>query len=279
MLSYRDMVSDKKRRPLIVAHRGAWTAGPENSLLAIRRALDAGHHIVEIDIQESADGELFLMHDETLERMTAEAGPAAARTMAELSSFRLREGAGGKGAALSDEVIPTLAEVLALAEGRGYLDLDVKHSHLIEQVAAKAADLGAASRVNVKFPLRNREDLARLRQIEANTGVMVMPMLRLMAQNWREAVALVAECGAAITEVKFDSLDTLCAAADQLKQGGTSVWVNTLDPVCSAGLSDSRAEHEPDAIWGVLIEAGVSVFQTDIPDHLARWINRKGLVA
>ncbi|WP_186424559.1 glycerophosphodiester phosphodiesterase family protein [Pannonibacter sp. I15F10I1] len=279
MLNYRDFVARKNRQPLIVAHRGAWTTGPENSLLAIRGAFDAGHQIVEIDIQESADGILFLMHDDTLERMTGETGAASDRTMAELASFRLRERDGGSDSAASDEPVPALAQVLAQAEGRGFLDLDVKHPHLIEKVAETAAELGAAARVNVKFPLRTAEDLARLRHIEATTGVMVMPMLRLTVETWADDVARVLESGAVMTEMKFDSLDTLRAAAGQLNAGGTSVWVNTLDPVCSAGLSDSRAAHEPDAIWGVLVEAGASVFQTDIPDLLSAWIKRRGVAA
>ena len=278
-MSYRDFVARKNRKPLIVAHRGAWTVGPENSLLAIRRAFDAGHQIVEIDIQESADGILFLMHDDTLDRMTGQSGVAAAQTMATLAGLRLREGDGGADAPVSKEPVPTLAQVLALADGRGYLDLDVKHASLMETVARMAADCGAAERVNVKFPLATAEDLARLRHIEATTGVMVMPMLRLKADTWAEDAARVLESGAVITEVKYDSLDTLRLAAGVLNAGGTSVWVNTLDPVASAGFRDSLALEDPDAIWGVLVDAGVSVFQTDIPDHLERWINRQGEAA
>jgi glycerophosphoryl diester phosphodiesterase len=272
VLSYRAHVARPGRLPLIVVHRGAWTEGPENSLQAIGRAFDAGHSIVEVDVQESADGVLFLMHDDTLDRMTGGTGPAAARTMADLSALRLRQGAGGPDAALSDQPIPTLDAVLALTAGRGYLDLDVKVPALIERVAEAAAAAGAADRVDVKFPLRGPEDLARIARIEAATGVMAMPMSRVTADDWTETVARVIDSGAVLTEMKFDTLDTLAAAAGRLSGAGVSVWVNTLDPVSCAGLTDSRALADPDAVWGRLVEAGVSVIQTDVPADLARWL-------
>lgn len=272
MLSYRAHVARPGRPPLIVVHRGAWTEGPENSLLAIDRAFDAGHSIVEVDVQESADGVLFLMHDTTLDRMTGAAGQAAGRTMAELSALRLREGAGGDMAKTSDQTIPTLGAVLARTAGRGYLDLDVKLPDQIERVAEAAAAAGAADRVAVKFPLRGPDDLGRIARIEAATGVMAMPMTRVTGDDWPEVTARVIASGAVLTEMKFDRLDTLATAAARLSAAGVSVWVNTLDPVASDGLTDTRALADPDAVWGRLVAAGVSIFQTDVPAALARWI-------
>ena len=68
-MKYIDHIADPTRPCAIVAHRGAWHQAPENSLAAIENAIAAGYDIVEVDIRQSADGGLFLLHDDTLERM------------------------------------------------------------------------------------------------------------------------------------------------------------------------------------------------------------------
>lgn len=57
-------------RPLVVAHRGASAYAPENTLSAIDKAADMGFRWVENDVQRTKDGELVIMHDDTLKRTT-----------------------------------------------------------------------------------------------------------------------------------------------------------------------------------------------------------------
>lgn len=57
-------------RPLVVAHRGASAYAPENTLAAIDKAADMGFRWVENDVQRTKDGELVIMHDDTLTRTT-----------------------------------------------------------------------------------------------------------------------------------------------------------------------------------------------------------------
>lgn len=56
----------------VVGHRGAAALWPENTLPAFRAARDAGAVMIEFDVQQSADGELFVFHDHTLERLCGE---------------------------------------------------------------------------------------------------------------------------------------------------------------------------------------------------------------
>ncbi|MGF1659734.1 MAG: glycerophosphodiester phosphodiesterase family protein [Rubrimonas sp.] len=101
------------------AHRGLHdrAAGRvENSRAAADAAARAGY-AVEIDVQLSSDGEAMVFHDATLERLTGAAGPLRARSAAELSRLPLRDGA---------ETIPTLAEILAVLDGRTPLVVEVK---------------------------------------------------------------------------------------------------------------------------------------------------------
>ena len=59
-----------KNYVLAVAHRGAWSQAPENSLLAVQRCIDLGIDIAEIDVRLTKDGHLVLMHDLTVNRTT-----------------------------------------------------------------------------------------------------------------------------------------------------------------------------------------------------------------
>ena len=94
-----------------IAHRALHDIAqgrPENSVEAIRAAIDAGYGI-EIDLQPSSDGEAMVFHDYDLARLTVQDGPVCGHDAAALGALPLRHGQSG---------IPTLAEVLALVDGR-----------------------------------------------------------------------------------------------------------------------------------------------------------------
>jgi len=71
----------------IIGHRGARGVAPENTVPAIRHAVEVGAQAVEIDLHASADGQLVVIHDPTLERTTDGSGPVEARSAAELGTF------------------------------------------------------------------------------------------------------------------------------------------------------------------------------------------------
>lgn len=102
-----------------IAHRAyhdKTTGRPENSLAAVRAAVDAGYGI-EIDLQLSSDGVPMVFHDENLDRLTGSTGPLATRTATALAAIPLRHGAEG---------IPTLMQVLDTIAGRVPLLIEIK---------------------------------------------------------------------------------------------------------------------------------------------------------
>ena len=102
---------------LPLAHRALHGAGrPENSLAAVKAAVEAGYGI-EVDVQPSADSIAMVFHDYALDRLTEETGPVAQRPAAELSAIPLKQ---------TDERIPTLAEVLEAVAGRVPLLIEIK---------------------------------------------------------------------------------------------------------------------------------------------------------
>ena len=102
--------------PIIEAHRGASDECPENTLSAFRRAVELGAASIELDIHETKDGELVVMHDETVERTTRGKGRLAALTLAELRNL---DCGAWKHARFAGERIPTLAEALELGRVHG----------------------------------------------------------------------------------------------------------------------------------------------------------------
>jgi glycerophosphoryl diester phosphodiesterase len=94
------------RKTLIASHRGGLFLWPENSARAFRETARLAVEQAECDVHLSADGEVVVMHDATLDRTTDARGPVAARSAAELAAVRVRGTAG--------EAPPTLAEYLAI---------------------------------------------------------------------------------------------------------------------------------------------------------------------
>ena len=101
--------------PLIIAHRGASADEPENTLLAFQRAIEQGAQMIELDLDQSADGHVIVMHDATLERTTNLRGRVADMSLADI-----RQADAGKG-----ERVPTLDEVLDLTLGKARLYLEI----------------------------------------------------------------------------------------------------------------------------------------------------------
>lgn len=99
------------------AHRGLWDAeSPENSLSAVKKAVDAGYGI-EFDIHLTRDGQVVVFHDDTLTRMCGMDGRIEQMTYAELCELRLLG---------TDERIPLLTELLELVDGRVPLLVELK---------------------------------------------------------------------------------------------------------------------------------------------------------
>jgi glycerophosphoryl diester phosphodiesterase len=118
--------------PLLVGHRGSRTRHAENTLEAIAAGAAAGATAVEIDARPCKSGEVVVMHDPTLERVTGgrDRRAIAALSLAELSRVEL---AGG-------ERVPTLAEVLALCRAvRVALNVELKRDVPARLAATRAA--------------------------------------------------------------------------------------------------------------------------------------------
>jgi glycerophosphoryl diester phosphodiesterase len=104
-----------KNRPLVLGHRGARHAAPENTLTAFDLALAEGADGVELDVRASRDGTLWVYHDPDLEI------EGRLRPVKELSALEIRNARSG------DSQIPTLDEVFSWQDRTGaFLNVEVK---------------------------------------------------------------------------------------------------------------------------------------------------------
>jgi len=123
---------------LLQAHRAGDRPGAaENSLGAIEASLADGAVFFEIDVAETADGVLVLMHDRTVERTTNGEGRVTEMTAAEFAELRLEDLEGTE----LPEAPPTLAAALEALDGRGIAQIDLKGIDIATIAAAiEAAD-------------------------------------------------------------------------------------------------------------------------------------------
>jgi glycerophosphoryl diester phosphodiesterase len=109
--------------PLNLGHRGASAAAPANTLAAFRLALELGADGFELDVQLTADNELVVMHDYSVDHTTDGSGLVQQKTLAELKKLD----AGVRFAPrFAGERIPTLREVFAMAGKGPCINVEIK---------------------------------------------------------------------------------------------------------------------------------------------------------
>ncbi|WP_375450739.1 glycerophosphodiester phosphodiesterase family protein [uncultured Devosia sp.] len=270
-MSYIDYIADPARDCAIVAHRGAWHGAPENSLAAIENAIAIGANIVELDVRRSADGELFLMHDNTLKRMVGTDRHAESCTMAELQAMLLRQDDGGDHRLSTDQRIPTLRQALELVRGRIFADLDLKDRRLFAEVAACARAMGAASHVDLKAAVMTADNIAWVRAQDI-ADLPFMAMTHFSADTLGQTLSVLSQLQPFMSEIRFDDLKTIADNRQAFQRAGMALWVNTLDQPGSGQWTDTAALADPDRIWGRLIDAGIGAIQTDQPSALKAYL-------
>lgn len=151
---------EKEGATLVSAHRGGYRAGlPENALETMRATMDAAPAILEVDVAASADGVLYLMHDDTLERTTTGDGAADGLPFAAIEQLYLEDREG-----VRTTFRPTrLDAALAFARERTILSIDFKRSAKFEAVVAAIRAAGAEKRVIlIAYTLGAAQKLHRL---------------------------------------------------------------------------------------------------------------------
>lgn len=149
-------ISTSDQEVVVIAHRGAAGARPENTLAAMRHAVEVGADWVEIDVQETADGEVVVMHDSDFMKLAGNPIKIWEATLPDLAGIDIGS---WYDPAYADERVPTLAEALETVRDRSNLlielkyyghdvDLEAKTIAIVEQ--ANMADQVAT--MSLKYP-------------------------------------------------------------------------------------------------------------------------------
>jgi glycerophosphoryl diester phosphodiesterase len=107
---------------LRIAHRGYSAKYPENTILAFTKAIEAGVDMIELDLHSSRDDELVVIHDDSIDRTSDGRGRVAELTLTDLRKYNFNNGMTNCGFV----GIPTLAEVIELADNRVLLNIEIK---------------------------------------------------------------------------------------------------------------------------------------------------------
>ncbi len=118
----------------LCAHRGAMATHPENTIPAFQAAIDAGAHMIEFDVALTADNELVVIHDATVDRTTDGTGRVNDLTFQEI---RRLDAGGWKSEEFAGERIPTLDEVLEMMPVNIWLNVHLKGDDILGSMVAE----------------------------------------------------------------------------------------------------------------------------------------------
>jgi glycerophosphoryl diester phosphodiesterase len=120
---------DVEKPPTIIAHRGASKLAPENTISSFKEAFLHGAKMVELDVQQTKDGKLVIMHDDSVDRTTNGKGKISDLTLEEIKSLD----AGSKfSPKYAGEKVPTLEEVFEWAKGKVRVDVEIKDTKQLD---------------------------------------------------------------------------------------------------------------------------------------------------
>ena len=249
------------RYVVVVAHRGDWRNYPENSLPAIESVIRMGVDMMELDLKMTKDSVLVLCHDGTIDRTTTGSGPVSKYTYEELQQFDLKR---GHGIGIPGLKMPTLRQALEVCKDRITVNVDQGYDYY-DQVLAITEELGMTDQVLIK----SGRPLAEVRRklSEHPHNMMYMPVI---------SVAEPAKMGT------FDGY--VAAQPPQLAyelcfgELNDNVRVNTIWGSLCGEYDDDRAfdSPDPDAVYGPILDLGTSIIQTDRPEFLIRYLEKKG---
>ena len=119
---------------VVMAHRGASAEAPENTMAAFQLAIECGADWIELDVQESADGEVIVMHDSDFMKQSRNPLKVWEANRNQLADIDIGSWFDHS---FSDQRVPTLAEVLELCRDRVGVNIELKYYGHEDQLEAR----------------------------------------------------------------------------------------------------------------------------------------------
>ena len=215
--------------PLIIAHRGASTLAPENTLAAFQRAMDAGVDGIEFDVRLTKDGVPVVYHDSSLQRIAGTKGRVIQYTSSELSGFDVGSWFNRKRPEAADPEfarlrIPTLRETLRSLEsfdGLVYIELKCREEdveRLARAVCGEIRESPLLARIVVKSFKLTAIPHVRAMLTDVRTAALFAPKVRSLLRKSKHILDLTEEVGADEISVHY-TLATRKVAEEAARRG------------------------------------------------------------
>ena len=275
----RELHNPKSDYVFVISHRADWRNFPENSLEAIESAIKMGVDIVELDVHRTADGELVVCHDKTIDRTTNGKGKISELSLEYIKSRNLRAGH----RAVTRYKMPTLAEALDACNGRVLINID-KGINYYDQILAMLVERNMVNQVIIK----SGKAAAAMKEFfsKHDKNMLYMPIINYNEKSWGKHEVLFNEYLATdLPFVAFEmcwngSLPNENKVFKKVVKSGKKLWINTLwNSLCGgkkADLEDDAAVGNEDKIYGKILSYGASMIQTDRPAMLINYLESKG---
>jgi glycerophosphoryl diester phosphodiesterase len=260
---------------LVVSHRGDWRYAPENSYQAVKRCIDLGVDIVEIDVRKTKDGHMVLMHDETVDRTTNGTGRVEDLSLKEIRQLRLKNNCGVIG---SMQKVPTLEEIMTLTKDKILVNLDKTEGKTLKeayQILKKTGTVGQTI-----FKGNDSLEYMYDRYGALLDSVIYMPKLWYDTPNIPRYIAQYnKKLKPMAYEMLFDNTESeVFRTISEMKSNNISVLTVALWDDLTAGHTDEKSMLEgADQSWGWLIDNGANAIMTDRPEELIEYLSAKGL--
>lgn len=156
------------KKPVVVtAHRAGAVRAPENTLAALRFAIEDGAQMAEIDVQETADGQVVVIHDSDLRRVCG-----IDRLVRDLPFAEIEKLDAGRyfSAEFAGERIPTLEQFIEAARDKIGLNIELKYDGPAPNLAGKVADIVTRGRFADQCVITSMDagGLHQVRQLDPN---------------------------------------------------------------------------------------------------------------
>jgi glycerophosphoryl diester phosphodiesterase len=258
---------------MVIAHRGDWRFGPENSLEGFENCIRSGFDAIEVDVRMTRDGVLVAMHDETVNRTTNGKGKVSDLTYAEIKKLRLKTPTDY----LSDQRVPSFEEVLKLAKGKILILVD-KWSKYKETVLDMVHSLGMDRQILLAGTTNMNSDTYKLAM--QYPEVNYVPFMQCNGKNDESLFADLQEkmhphgYFIAFPSDKFP----IVKAAQKYAEFGHRLWVGTMiGSCCNGGHNDHLGLTDAEASYGWLLDHGFTVFFTDNPHAVADYLKSRNM--
>ena len=146
----------------VIAHRGASAHVPENTLLAFEKALEMGAHMIEVDVHETADNHLVVIHDHEVSRCSDGTGEVSELTFNEMKLLDLKNG----------QKIPSLDEVLTFAHGKVDVNIELKVPDIEKRVLELVSKKGMIDSIFISSFLHGTLKVVRNQHKSVPTGIL-----------------------------------------------------------------------------------------------------------